>query len=38
AYFVAAPVWYWYFSGGFDHFDEIEESLEIIREQLLPNL
>lgn len=38
AYLVAVPMWYWYFSGGFDHFDEIEESLEIIEEQLLPNL
>jgi len=38
AYIVSVPMWYWYFSGGFDHFDEIEESLDIIREQLLPNL
>ena len=38
AYLVAVPMWYWYYSGGFDHFDEIEESLDIISEQLLPNL
>ncbi len=38
AYIVAVPLWYWYFSSGFDHFEELEESLEIIREQLLPNL